>query len=122
MRSHIHDFEPHEGGVFRITLTYESPPGAGKSTPQSDTFHGLFVRLVPDQRVVELIEFETLDPDLRGEMTVSISLSDSQNGGTNLIAVHDELPPGLSPADNEAGWRMSLAKLAALVEREAQPA
>jgi len=26
------------------------------------------------------------------------------------------LPPGLSPADNEAGWRSSLAKLAALVE------
>jgi hypothetical protein len=26
------------------------------------------------------------------------------------------LPPGLSPADNETGWRMALAKLAALVE------
>jgi hypothetical protein len=32
--------------------------------------------------------------------------------------VHDRLPPGLSPADNEAGWRSSLAKLAALVEDE----
>jgi hypothetical protein len=30
--------------------------------------------------------------------------------------VHDGLPPGLSPADNELGWRLSLAKLAALVE------
>jgi uncharacterized protein YndB with AHSA1/START domain len=26
------------------------------------------------------------------------------------------LPRGLSPADNETGWQMSLAKLAALVE------
>jgi hypothetical protein len=26
------------------------------------------------------------------------------------------LPPGLSTADNEVGWLMSLAKLAALVE------
>jgi len=38
--------------------------------------------------------------------------------GTDLLAVHDGLPPGLSPADNEAGWRMSLDKLAALVEAD----
>jgi hypothetical protein len=30
--------------------------------------------------------------------------------------VHDRLPPALSPADNEAGWRTSVAKLAALAE------
>ncbi len=28
------------------------------------------------------------------------------------------LPPSLSPADNEVGWRMSLGKLAALVEAD----
>ncbi len=33
-----------------------------------------------------------------------------------LIAVHDGLPPAVSLADNEAGWKSSLAKLAALVE------
>jgi len=27
------------------------------------------------------------------------------------------LPRGVSPADNELGWRMALVKLAALVER-----
>ena len=32
------------------------------------------------------------------------------------MAVHDALPPGLSEGDNEAGWRSSLAKLAAMVE------
>ena len=30
--------------------------------------------------------------------------------------VHDGLPRGLPTADNEEGWRSSLAKLAALVE------
>jgi hypothetical protein len=30
--------------------------------------------------------------------------------------VHDGLPPGLSPADNETGWRESLGRLAALLE------
>jgi hypothetical protein len=33
---------------------------------------------------------------------------------TEVQALHEGLPPGVSPADNEAGWRMSLAKLAAL--------
>jgi hypothetical protein len=38
------------------------------------------------------------------------------DGGTDVLAVHDNLPPGLSPDDNEIGWRMALGKLAALVE------
>jgi hypothetical protein len=33
-----------------------------------------------------------------------------------FFAVHDGLPRGVPAADNEAGWRSSLAKLAALVE------
>jgi hypothetical protein len=37
-------------------------------------------------------------------------------GGTEVIAAHDGLPGGVPTVDNEAGWRMSLAKLAALVE------
>jgi hypothetical protein len=37
-------------------------------------------------------------------------------GGTDVLAVHDDLPPGIPPADNEIGWRMALDKLAAFVE------
>ena len=48
-------------------------------------------------------------------MTITISLDDA-DGGTDVLAVHDGLPRGLSTADNEAGWRSSLAKLAAFVE------
>ena len=70
---------------------------------------------MPDAQVVEVVEFETTDPALRGEMTITISLTDA-NGGTDVLAVHDHLPPGLSTADNEVGWRESLAKLAILVE------
>ena len=62
-----------------------------------------------------MVAFETADPALRGEMTITFTLGDA-DGGTDLLAVHDGLPPGLPPADNETGWRMSLAKLAALVE------
>jgi uncharacterized protein YndB with AHSA1/START domain len=117
MTSHVHAFDPREGGAFRISLTYDAPTGAGKTTAHTDTHHGRFIELVPDEKVVEVVEFETVDPALQGEMTITISLVDA-DGGTEIVAVHDGLPPGLSPADNEVGWRSSLAKLAALVEGE----
>jgi hypothetical protein len=106
---------PREGGSFRISLTYDAATGTGKTTAHTDTYHGRFVKLVTDEQVFEVVEFETTDPTLRGEMTITISLVDA-DGGTNVLAVHDGLPHGLPTADNEAGWRSSLAKLAALVE------
>lgn len=115
MTSHVHAFEGREGGRFRISLTYDLPTGVGKTTAHTDTFHGRFVKLVPNERIVEVVEFETADPALRGEMTITITLADA-DGGTEVLAVHDGLPRGVPPADNEAGWRSSLAKLAALVE------
>lgn len=115
MTSEVHRFEAREGGEFRISLTYEGPTGTGKTTAQTDTFHGRFVRLVPDRAVVQLVEFETDDPGMQGAMTISYSLAD-HDGGTELTAVHENLPAALSPADNELGWTISLGKLARLVE------
>ena len=116
MTSHVHTFDPREGGAFRISLTYDAPTGTGKTSAHTDTDHGLFVKLVTDEQVVELVEFETADPDMRGEMTITISLADADGGGTDVLAVHDGLPSGVPIVDNEAGWREALAKLAALVE------
>ena len=115
MSCHVHAFDAREGGSFRISLTYNEPTGTGKTTAHTDTYHGHFAKLVPNEQVVEVDEFETEDPALRGEMTISITLADA-DGGTNLLAVHDGLPAGVSSADNETGWRMALAKLAAFVE------
>jgi uncharacterized protein YndB with AHSA1/START domain len=115
MTSHVHRFEGREGGTFRISLTYDAPGAMGKTTAHTDTYHGRFVKLVPNEQVIEVDEFETADPALRGEMTITITLADA-DGGTDVTAVHDGLPPGLSVADNEEGWREALAKLAALVE------
>jgi hypothetical protein len=70
---------------------------------------------VPNEQVIDVVEFETDDPALRGEITITFPLTEA-DGGTDILAVHDGLPPGLSSADNETGWRMSLAKLAVLVE------
>jgi len=116
MTSQVHTFDPREGGGFRISLTYDSPGETGKTTAHTDTHHGRFVKLVPGQLVVELVEFETANPELQGEMRITISLEDAA-GGTKLTALHEGLPVGVAPADNELGWQLSLAKLAALVER-----
>jgi uncharacterized protein YndB with AHSA1/START domain len=94
---------------------YDARTGTGKTSAQTDTFHDRFLKLVRNELVVEFVEFETTDPALRGEMTITIALADA-DGGTDVLTVHDGLPRGLPTADNEAGWRSSLAKLAALVE------
>lgn len=115
MSSFVHEFEAREGGRFRVSLTYDARNEAGKSASHTDTYHGRFVKLVPDEEVVERLEFETDDPAFRGEMTISTRLVDA-DGGTELIAVHDGLPPGVSPADNETGWTMALRRLAEYCE------
>jgi uncharacterized protein YndB with AHSA1/START domain len=116
MSSRVHKFEPDEGGVFRISLTYDAPTDTGKTDAQTDTYHGRFERLVPDTEVVQVIEFETTDPELQGEMTITYTLADSPDGGTDLVGLHENLPPGVPPEQNELGWSMSIDKLARLVE------
>ena len=59
-------------------------------------------------------------PTGTGKTTAHTDLADAEGGGTDVLAVHGGLPPGLPAADNEVGWRSSLAKLAALLEAPAQ--
>jgi uncharacterized protein YndB with AHSA1/START domain len=115
MTCHVHTFDGREGGRFRISLTYDAPDRVGKTTAHTDTYHGHFATLVPNELVVEVDEFETADPAMQGEMTITITLADA-DGGTDLVAVHDGLPAGVAAADNEAGWAESLDRLAALVQ------
>lgn len=116
MTCEVHRWEPRVGGALRVSLTYDAPDAAGKTTAHTDTYRGRFVELVPDERVVEVDRFESADPALQGEMTITITLADAP-GGTTLTAVHEGLPESVSQEDNETGWRMALDKLAALVER-----
>jgi uncharacterized protein YndB with AHSA1/START domain len=119
MSSHVHVFDTREGGRFRVSLSYDDPGGTGKSDDNTDTFHGRFAKLVHDQEVVQLLEFESPDPAMQGEMRASYRLDDAADGGTDVVGVHEGVPPGIALADNETGWRMSLDKLAALVEARA---
>jgi uncharacterized protein YndB with AHSA1/START domain len=49
MTSHVHAFAAREGGSFRISLTYDSPTGTGKTTAHTDTIHGRFMKVVTNE-------------------------------------------------------------------------
>src|SRR5262245_27599930 len=117
MRVQVHTFEPREGGKFRISLMYQNPGDSqrGKTAADTDTYHGRFVQLVPDEKIVEIIEFESTEPGFAGEMAMSVLLADVE-GGTEVSLLYDNVPTGIRPEDNEAGSQQSLQKLAALVE------
>jgi uncharacterized protein YndB with AHSA1/START domain len=115
MSSQVHEFDPREGGTFRVSLTYDAPASTGKTAEHTDTYHGHFAKLVPDEEVVEVFEFETGDPALRGEMIMTTTLTDT-GGGTDVAIVHERIPDSVPPADNETGTRMALEKLAQFVE------
>ena len=118
MTAQVHELDAREGGRFRVSLTYElagADAPRGKSTGHTDTYHGRFVRLVPDRQVVEVTEFETEDPALRGEMTMTTTLTANQHG-TDVVIVHEGVPDAVPQDQNEAGTRMALARLARLFE------
>lgn len=117
MTCEVHTFEPWEGGAIRISLTYEAADAKGKTSAHTDTYHGRFERLVPEREVVEIDVFETDDPAMQGEMTITTTLTPKDNG-TELVAVHEGLPEGVTLSDNELGWEMALARLKRLVEGE----
>ena len=115
MTSHVHEFDAREGGRFRISLHYDAPDATGKTSAHTDTYHGHFAKLVPDEQVVEVLQFETADPALRGTMTMTTTLT-AADGGTDVLVVHEGIPDAVPAADNETGTRMALANLARLVE------
>jgi uncharacterized protein YndB with AHSA1/START domain len=117
MTAHVHEFDAREGGAFRVSLVYDEPQGSGKSGGRTDTYRGRFVRLVPDQLVVEEIEFETDDDALRGTMTMTTSLIET-HGATEVVILHEGIPDEIPREDNELGTRMALGKLARLVEKD----
>jgi uncharacterized protein YndB with AHSA1/START domain len=115
MTSTVHYFEGREGGGFRISLTYDSPDAIGKSADHTDTYHGTFAKLVENEVVIQKVEFETGSSEMQGEMTMTFTLVDA-DGGTEVRGLHEDVPPGVKPEDNELGWKMTLGKLAELVE------
>ena len=116
MRAEIHRFEPRAGGEFRMSFIHaDDSVGRGKTTAKADTFHGRFAELVPGERIVEVVEFESDDPAFAGEMTIRTILHPVPNG-TEVTVAAENVPPGISAEDHRAGIASSLANLAAFAE------
>ena len=73
------------------------------------------VALEPDARVVWRIEFASDDAAFAGTMTMTWALTEVE-GGTEVSVRADDVPPGISASDHEAGIASSLSNLAVHVE------
>jgi uncharacterized protein YndB with AHSA1/START domain len=103
---------PARAGVQDVADLCRSAGRAGQDTADTDTFEGRFVELVRDEKIAETIVFEADDPKFAGEMILTAGLTDV-DGGTEVTMLHENLPTGVRPEDNELGTTISLRKLAA---------
>ena len=117
MTARIDVFEPREGGTYRMTLTYERPDHStrGKTSDDADVVQGQFLELVEDQRIVQLVRFESEDPAFAGAMKTTWSLV-PVSGGTEVTILCEDVPAGIRKEDHDTGMRSTLSNLAAFVE------
>ena len=109
----VHHLEPEVGGTFRITFTGETEAFA----EYGHTFGGTYRELVPGERIVHTDEFETDDPAMAGEMTVTITFEEVPEG-TEVTVRQEGIPEAIPPSDANEGWNDSLSKLAGIVEAD----
>lgn len=107
----VHHLEPEEGGTFRATFTADTEEFAGYGS----TFGGTYRELQPGERIVYTESFETDEPSMAGEMTVTVAL-EAVPEGTEIAVRQEGIPEAVPPEDANAGWNDSLGNLAALLE------
>lgn len=114
MTGHVQEFDFREGGRYRLTLHYADEPGAGKTTTDEDVSQGTFIKLVPNELVVQRIVFESDDPTFAGTMLMTWKLEPVARA-TRVTMTAENVPSGISPEDHQAGLRSTLDNLAAFV-------
>lgn len=85
------------------------------TTGNVHSFGGTYLELVPGKKLVYTDGFE--DPNLPGEMTVTVMLN-AVSVGTELIVEQRGIPDIIPVESCYLGWQESLRKLAKLVEPE----
>ena len=104
----VHHMDARVGGTHKMSFT-------NFSTGKSHSFGGRYVELTPHQRIRYTDSFD--DPNLPGEMQVTVSLKQVL-GGTELSIVQEGVPEVIPPDMCYLGWQESLALLGKLVEAE----
>lgn len=103
----VHDkVEPRVGGGYRMSFTNF---GAGAS----HSFRVTFVELTPYSRIRHVDRFD--DPNMAGEMTVTIDLKPVL-AGTEVSIVQEGIPAQIPLEFCVLGWQESLDQLIDLVE------
>ena len=82
-------------------------------TGATHSFGGKYLELVPNERLRYTDTFD--DPNLPGEMTVTVTLKPVLCG-TELTIVQEGVPAVIPAEMCYLGWQESLSQLAALVE------
>ena len=117
MSGRFERFDARPGGSYRLVLTYaDASEATGKATADSDIVEARFVDVVPDERVVQAVDFVSDDPAFAGTMTMTWSVT-AVDDGSRVEFRADDVPDGISAEDHAAGLTSSLANLAAYVER-----
>ena len=104
----VHHMDATVGGSYKMSFTNF---GTGKS----HSFGGKYVELKPHELIRYTDQFD--DPNLPGEMQVTISLR-SVSCGTELTIIQEGLPSAIPVELCYLGWQESLSLLAHLVEAE----
>ncbi len=104
----VHELDTQEGGKHRMSFR-------NFTTGDSHAFGGTYLKLVPGERLVYTDAFD--DPNLPGEMTVTVTLKDV-SVGTEMTVVQEGIPDLIPLESCYLGWQESLRKLARLVEPE----
>lgn len=117
MTAHMHAFDPRPGGTYRMVLTYDQVDASvrGKASEDSDIVEGRFLELVPAERIVQQVEFESEDPAFAGVMTMTWKLA-AVPGGTEVTILCEDVPEGIRKEDHDVGLRSTLENLAAFTE------
>lgn len=117
MKGHIYEFDARAGSIYRMSLTYigtdHSTPG--KTSEHVDVFKGRFLDFIPNERIVQLVEFESDDPVFAGEMIMTWTLASVLNG-TAVTVVCENVPEGIRKEDHDVGLRSTLENLAVFTE------
>jgi uncharacterized protein YndB with AHSA1/START domain len=104
----VHELDARVGGKHRMSFR-------NFTTGDSHFFGGEYLEVVPGERLVYTDKFD--DPNLPGEMKVTVSLK-SVSVGTELTVVQENLPDVIPLEACYLGWQDSLQKLSMLVVPE----